>query len=127
VSPRSKEFIAEARDRAAAASSALHEGFPHAALSSAYYAMLYAARAALSEADRYAKTHGGTWDLFHETFVATGQFDAALAAEARRAQRRREAVDYDAERVDADRAGEIVVLAERFLEAIATMLSGPDG
>lgn len=28
----------------------------------------YAARAALSEDDRYAKTHSGTWSLFREVF-----------------------------------------------------------
>jgi uncharacterized protein (UPF0332 family) len=48
-------------------------------VSAAYYAMLYAARAALSEQDRYAKTHSGTWTLFRETFVRDGRFDPALA------------------------------------------------
>ena len=45
------------------------------AVSLAYYAMLYAARAALSEEDAYAKTHVGTWGLFRETFVVPGAFE----------------------------------------------------
>ncbi|MBW8060794.1 MAG: HEPN domain-containing protein, partial [Solirubrobacterales bacterium] len=38
----------------------LGEGFLAGAVSIAYYAMLYAARAALSEDDEHARTHGGT-------------------------------------------------------------------
>ncbi len=46
--------MAEARERLAAARAALAGGFTSTAISAAYYAMLYAARAALSE-DVYAK------------------------------------------------------------------------
>jgi integrase len=35
---------------------------------------LFAARAALSERDQDAKTHRGTWSLFHQEFVAGGTF-----------------------------------------------------
>jgi hypothetical protein len=37
--------------------------------STAYYAMLYAARAALREERRVARKHGGTWQLMRELFV----------------------------------------------------------
>ena len=36
---------------------------PAVLVSAAYYAMLNAARAALSERGEYAKTHSGTWTL----------------------------------------------------------------
>ncbi|MGH3031399.1 MAG: HEPN domain-containing protein [Gaiellaceae bacterium] len=71
MSPRSEEFMAMARDRLALARTALDAGFPSGAVSAAYYAMLSAARAALSEEERLAKTHSGAWSLFHESFVAT--------------------------------------------------------
>ena len=37
---------------------------PSRVVSEAYYAMLYAARAALSEEDDYPKTHRGVWGQF---------------------------------------------------------------
>jgi hypothetical protein len=60
--------------------------------------MLYAARAALSEEERNARTHGGTWQLFRETFVDTGRFEGELAAAAQATQPLREGADYDARR-----------------------------
>jgi hypothetical protein len=51
--------------------------------------MLYAARAALSERDRLARSHAGTWALFREEFVLTGEFEADLAQAAQCAQARR--------------------------------------
>ena len=48
MSPRSVEFMDQARDRAATAREILASGHLEAAVSAAYYAMLYAARAALS-------------------------------------------------------------------------------
>ena len=73
------------------------------ALSGAYYAMLYAIRAALSERDVYAKTHRGAWNEFGR-FVATGEFDGDLVAAAQRVQSQREDADYDAWLVPRDEA-----------------------
>ena len=117
MSPRSEEFMAMARDRLALAAAAVEIGHPEGAVSAAYYAMLYAARAALSEEDANAKTHRGTWDLFHQVFVATGRFDAELTTEARDVARRREAVDYDARTVEPREAQAVFELAERFVAA----------
>jgi len=111
-----------ARDRLAGARATLDAGFPSLATSAAYYAMLYAARAWLSEADLSAKTHRGAWDLFQTTFVATGRFDPALFADARKIQRPREAADYDAIPIAADEAREIVELAGRFVSGVEGML-----
>jgi uncharacterized protein (UPF0332 family) len=98
---------------------ALEGGFATEAVSLAYYAMLYAVRAALSEEDRYAKTHSGTWTLFRETFVATERFDSALAAAASDVQRLRELGDYEATNIPAEKASEVIELADRFLRTIA--------
>jgi uncharacterized protein (UPF0332 family) len=114
--------MAEARERLTAARVNLDSGFLRVAVSTAYYAMLYAARAALSEEERYAKTHSGTWELFRETFVATGRFDQQLFREARESQELREKADYDAVAMPVERAREIVDLADRFVAAIAALV-----
>jgi uncharacterized protein (UPF0332 family) len=92
------------------------------AVSTAYYAMFYAARAALSEHDLNARTHAGTWHLFDETFVANEAFDRDLARRARAAQARREASDYAAERFELGEARELVRVAQRFVDAVARVL-----
>lgn len=123
MSPRSAEFFAEARSRLATAEKVLGDD-ASAAVSLAYYAMLYAARAALSEEDRYAKTHHGIWDLFWQTFAAEGRFDPELAGEARDSQRLRLLSDYEAKRPTMDEARRAVELSARFVHAIAQLLDG---
>lgn len=96
---------------------------PAGALSAAYYAALNAARAALSERDRYARTHGGTWHLFRDEFVSTGAFDAQLAAAAAALQKQREAADYEAARPSEGDAAAALETAERFVGAVQAMLA----
>jgi uncharacterized protein (UPF0332 family) len=116
--------MASARERARAAHASLEAGFPSVAVSAAYYAALYAARAALSEEDRNAKMHRGVWAAFGEQFVSAGRFDAGLSAAARRIQELREAADYDAREISREQAAAIVLDAERFVAAVAAMLEG---
>jgi len=111
-----------ARERLHGARTNLAAGLTSSATSLAYYAILYGARAALSEEDRHAKTHRGTWDLFHEAFVASGRFDAGLSSQARAAQRAREDTDYDARPIPQDEAEGLVALAERFLAEIELLV-----
>jgi uncharacterized protein (UPF0332 family) len=110
--------MARARDQLAAARASLESGFPPAALSLAYYAMLYAARAALSEEDRYAKTHSGTWLLFQRTFVETGRFDGELSRAAQKTLPVRLETDYEARDVSTVEAEDVIDLAARFVAAI---------
>ena len=112
-----------AADRVGAARAAAASGFPSAAVSSAYYAMLYAARAALSEEDRYAKTHRGTWNLFGALFIDTQRFDRDLFEQARKTQRTREDADYEAVPAAPEQSEQIVALAERFLAAVRDLFS----
>lgn len=114
--------MAEARERLEAARALLERQLLGAAVSDAYYAILYAARAALSESERNAKTHRGTWSLFHEEFVATAAFDADLARQARATQEPREGVDYAAARVSPAEAESIVAIAERFVAAVGELI-----
>jgi uncharacterized protein (UPF0332 family) len=112
----------QARDRAELAQMAFASGHLEGAVSAAYYAMLYAARAALSERDEYARTHGGTWHLFHERFVTTGAFDQDLHAMAQRAQRAREGGDYEAITPSRADAEAFVAGAEEYIAAVEHML-----
>jgi uncharacterized protein (UPF0332 family) len=124
MSPRSEEFMSSARDRLRAARAVLEAGFPAPAASEAYYAALYAARAALSERDRYAKTHAGTWTLFFELFVSTGRFDPEVFSAARRTQEAREQSDYEAATIPPERAQEILDAAQQFVDSVAAMVAG---
>jgi uncharacterized protein (UPF0332 family) len=122
MSPRSGEFMDQAHDRVALASEALASGHLEGAVSTAYYAMLYAARAALSESDEYARTHKGTWHLFHDRYVVTDAFDQHLLALAHQAQKAREGGDYEAITPEPAEAERIVAGAGDFVAAVVSML-----
>lgn len=122
MSPRSEEFIEQARDRLTAAREALAAGHFAVAVSVAYYSMLYAARATLSEDDENARTHRGTWNLFRIRYVTADVFDAGLFTRAQHAQVAREAGDYSAITPSAEEAEGYVDAAGEFLAAVARML-----
>jgi uncharacterized protein (UPF0332 family) len=123
VSPRSQEFLQQADRRLREARLGFEHGAVASVISGAYYALLYAARAALSEADLNAKTHRGVWHLFHETYVRDGRFDASLHAAAVDQQRRREGVDYGAVEPAHGQAEAALALAERFVAAVRDLLA----
>lgn len=124
MSPRSAELLARAREGVAAAQALIEAGHAAPAVSTAYYAMLYAARAALSERDLGARTHAGTWAAFREAFVLTGQIGENIARDAQRAQSRREASDYGAASFDLAEARDVVAGAERLLAAVERQVGG---
>jgi uncharacterized protein (UPF0332 family) len=111
-----------AKEALRGARGALDASAPARAASSAYYAMLYAARAALSEAGESSRTHRGTWHLFHQRHVATGEFDQSLFAEAQHAQEVRELGDYGATPPSAEQARELIELGDRFVAAVEDLL-----
>jgi len=113
--------MAQARVRLRGARNALAAGDAAVAVSAAYYAMLYAARAALSEEDLSAKTHSGTWTLFRETFVHSQRFDPELVRRADRTLELRLGADYEAEPVSQSQADAATVLAERFVAAVEAL------
>ncbi len=122
MSPRSSEFLLAARRRLAGAEAVVGED-PSTALSAAYYAMLYCARAALSERGIQAKTHRGTWHEFRGAFVQSGEVDADLATSVQKLQTEREQADYDAWSAPAEDAHKAIELARSFLGAIDELLS----
>jgi uncharacterized protein (UPF0332 family) len=126
MTPRSDEYLQQARERLSDAQKIV--GLVHSAVTvnTAYYAMLNAAQAMLSERGEHAKTHSGIWTLFSATFVATGEFDQALSALARQAKEAREKGDYAADPPSPEEADELVGAAAAFLAAIESMLGSSD-
>jgi uncharacterized protein (UPF0332 family) len=114
--------MVQARERAKAACEILAAGHLEVAVSVAYYAMLNAARAALSEDDEHSRTHRGTWHMFHDRYVSTGAFDESLHALATSAQRTRERGDYEAITPDPAEAEKVVEGASAFVDAVEQML-----
>ncbi|HTR74164.1 MAG TPA: HEPN domain-containing protein [Solirubrobacterales bacterium] len=127
MSPRSEEFMEQARQRLADATKIIGLVHPAVVVTTAYYAMLNAARAALSERGEYAKTHAGTWTQFSAAFVAGGEFDRELSAVARRAQEARQRGDYEAAPASEAEAAEFLEGAAEFVAAVEAMLAGPSG
>jgi uncharacterized protein (UPF0332 family) len=122
LSPRSKEFYARARERLEGARKNLEQGEYTIAVGAAYYAMLYGARAALSERDRHARTHRGTWHLLRQTLVTDGSLPAEVVAEAERMAELREGADYDALVVVREQADRAIDSAQRFLSCLDELL-----
>lgn len=123
MSPRSEQFLDQARDRVELARKAFASGHREGAVSTAYYAMLYAARAALSESEEHARTHRGTWNLFRERYVVTDVFDDALYRLSQHAQTAREGADYEAATPSEEEARRYVEGAAEFLAGVEQMLS----
>jgi uncharacterized protein (UPF0332 family) len=123
MSPRSAEFLEAGRRRLALARSSIDTD-PAGAVSAAYYAMLYAARAALSERDIHARTHVGTWHELRRAFVEPGLLDSQLVTEAQRVQSEREQSDYDAWAAPAEEARRVIELAEKFFDAVQATIGG---
>jgi len=124
VSPRSADLLREALVRIDDARFALDADRRATALSTAYYAALYAARAALSEQGEHPRTHRGTWGRVFELLVEPGLLDADVHQEAAALQREREEADYEAPRLERADAEGAVAAAEAFVAAIARLL-GP--
>jgi uncharacterized protein (UPF0332 family) len=110
-----------ARRRLAAAEAAIIED-PSVALSAAYYGMLYAVRAALSERGVHARTHRGAWHEFRRLFVEPGTFPADVASAAHRTQSERELADYDAWLPSIEEARRAIAVAREFVAIVEELL-----
>lgn len=99
------------------ARSLLEDCFYSDAVSRAYYAMFYAARALLTERGMYPKTHRGVISQFGLEFVKDGKFERAVFDLFVRAQEDREEADYGLlSGIEAEEARKIVNGAELFLK-----------
>ncbi len=117
--------MAAARERLANARDDLAQEHLAGAASAAYYAMLCAARAALSERDLSARTHSGVWSIFRETFVLIGDMAGTCPARKRGGRGFESSGIAKPRRPARDDAEELVEPAGEFIEAVERMLAGP--
>ena len=98
------------------AKSLFKDEFYSDAVSRAYYAMFYAARALLSEKNIYPKTHHGVISQFGLKFVKEGHFKKEIFVLFARAQEDREEADYGLlAEIEEEEAEKIIEGAEQFL------------
>jgi len=115
-------LMARAHEKLEVAKRLLAEDFYADAVSRAYYAMFYAARALLAERDVYPKTHRGVISQFGLLFVKPGQFEREIFDFFVRAQEDREEADYGVlAEIEAEDAKELVEGAEVFVQECEKM------
>ena len=113
-------LMERAYEKLEVAKSLFEEGFYSDAVSRAYYAMFYAARALLTERDIYPKTHRGVISQFGVIFVKGGKFKRTFFDLFARAQEDREEADYGLlSGIEEEGAREIIEGAEGFLRECA--------
>ena len=121
MKPRSEEYLGEADRFLAAARVLLEAELPENSAAEAYHAMFSAAGAALSELDRDARTHHGTWTLFDRLFIRQDLFDARLRDAARNAEELRYDSDYRLGGATQQEANRVLADAEEFVAAVRAM------
>lgn len=121
---RSRELLDKAGEKLLAAELNLAHELYGPALGAGYDALLAAARAALSEEGFHAKTHSGTWNLFHVHLVATGRLPRAFHTAGARGQKKREDEVYAAWAPSAEDARQMVEAARELVDAVAAAYGG---
>lgn len=111
--------LALAAETLGAAEYLLKGGYYNDAVSRAYYAMFYAARALLASRNFHPKGHKGLIIQFGLEFVKKGFIEETYGRALSYAKERRETVDYNIEStMTPDEAGIIIEDARNFLERI---------
>lgn len=131
VRQRTREYLTVARRHLADAHLIAGSGSAEAVIHDAYYAALNAARALLSEDDRFARGHGGTWNAILERYVEAGRMDASLPSRAAALQEKREQADYGPRtpaepfpHFESADGAEALEVAKSFLAAVEELLDG---
>ena len=114
-----EDLLIEAKDKINSAEYLLNGSFYKGAVSRAYYAMYYAARALLSMRAIYPRTHIGVISKFGLEYVKEGFIDDIYGKSIRDAKDIREDADYGLGIIiTEEEAKEIVEDAKHFLEKI---------
>jgi uncharacterized protein (UPF0332 family) len=115
-------LMERAQEKLEVAKRLLEEDFYADAVSRAYYAMFYAARALLAERDVYPKTHRGVISQFGLIFVKPGQFEREIFDFFVRAQEDREEADYGVfAEIEAEEVKELIEGAAVFVQECEKM------
>ena len=124
MKPESKKLLVKAGRALRAAGLLLRDGAPDFAAGRAYYAMFYAAEAALAEKDLQFRKHSGVHAAFGEHLAKPGLLDPKLHRWLLDAFDKRILGDYSYEMdVDEAAAREIIEQAREFVAAVETFLA----
>ena len=116
-------FMDKARDSLGLARLAADAGFAEGAVSRAYYAAFYAARAALLLHGEVPRTHAGAHNRFWVRFVKTGLISETTGGVLPYAFTMRQKADYDAMTVlDVSAAYDLIADVEAFVQAVESLL-----
>jgi predicted nucleotidyltransferase/HEPN domain-containing protein len=125
VRQRTREYLEEAHDHLKLARLGLEGDIAGPVVGKAYDVALDAARAVLSEEDRFARSDAGTWHLIHELLVKTGRMPPEVHAGAHALLARSLYAFYGPKdrkkpwkRETPESARQAVEAAERFLVAV---------
>lgn len=126
MKPESKKLLVKADRALRAAELLLRDGAPDFAAGRAYYAMFYAAEAALTEKNLQFRKHSGVHAAFGEHLAKPGLLDPKFHRWLLNAFDKRILGDYSYEMdVDEGAAREMIEQAREFVAAVETFL-GPD-
>lgn len=121
---KTKNWLKRADEYLGAAELELSGEFYARSISTAYYAMFYAATAALTSIDIQRAKHSGVVSAFGENFIKTGKIDAELGRALSRTMEDREESDYsESPRVDASLARKRLDESLQFVAAIKEYLA----
>lgn len=113
------EFISRAERYIESARLLLDAGDNESSVSRSYYAMFFAAEAALLTRQAAYSSHRGVIAGFGEHFVKTGVFPASMGRDLSRAQDKRERSDYDATpAMSREAAAELLAAARSFVDRV---------
>ncbi len=120
-----EELMQKADESLAAADLLLTQGYTDFAASRSYYAMFYAAEAALFSQDVKFKSHRSVISCFGRVFCKTGILRSELGHHLKRAYERRLTGDYAYDTsTTQDEAEETLTWAKEFVSAVEEYLKG---
>lgn len=117
-----RELLDKARRSLQAAERLLRDGDNDFALSRAYYAMFYAARALLLTRDVRRSKHSGVIAAFNEQFIQSGELPRDLFLKLRDGFEDRAEGDYGLAVISEEQARSGIESASQFLEEINRLL-----
>lgn len=119
----SAEFLARAARYLDSADLLLAHGDVESSVSRAYYAMFFAAEAALMTKQLAFSSHKGVISAFGEQFVRTGELPASMGRDLSRAHDKRVVGDYDVKPgITARDAAELLDTARDFVRRVDAFL-----
>ncbi len=125
--PEGIDLLGEARTALRAAQALFEGGFYGDAVTRAYYAMLYAARALLASKGVAPKSHGGTLQALGRHFVLPGLMGSDLAKAFGIALQSRQRADYGSLTAFTRAQSSEVLASAREFVAFAESLLAPKG